>query len=192
MLYKVCSKCWINKPVSEFYKRKERNGWNWIRSACKECEKQASKIRQKKLRDSGHYSSLEMKEKKKLSNKKYTENNREDINKKGRRKNKERYFDVRYRLLHLWQSMKYRCYNPKCSKYKWYGWKWITIEWRTFNEFYSDMSPSYIEHVKDFWYWPKNTQIDRIDPDGNYSKYNCRWVTAKENNSYNHAKEFSY
>ena len=192
MLYKVCSKCWINKPASEFYKRKDRLGWNWIRSSCKECERLASKTRQKILRDSWYYNIPEIKERKKATNKEYEKRNRKEINYRARQKNRRKYYDIRYRLMKLRQSMKYRCYNTKCPKYKWYGGKWIIIERNSFDEFYTDMCPSYKEHVEEFWYWPKYTQIDRIDPNGNYSKHNCRWVTAKENNSYNHEKEFSY
>lgn len=90
----------------------------------------------------------------------------------------------------LWQAMKRRCYNPKCDKYCYYWWKWIRIERNTFEEFYFDMAPSYKKHTEKFWYWRKNTQIDRIDPYWNYSKDNCRWVTAKENNHWNHDKDF--
>lgn len=192
MLYKICTKCWIEKPTFEFYKRKDRRGWHWFKSKCKECEREESKNRQQKLRDSWHFNSPEMKEKKDKANKKYIEKYREKINQRARWRNKDNYFNVRYRLLHLWQSMKYRCYNPKSKNYKRYWGKWVIIERKSFDEFYEDMSPSYIEHVKEFWYWPKNTQIDRIDPNGNYSKCNCRRVTAKENNSYNHEREFSY
>jgi len=31
---KTCTKCWIEKELTEYYKR-----WNWLRSKCKSCEK---------------------------------------------------------------------------------------------------------------------------------------------------------
>jgi hypothetical protein len=49
------------------------------------------------------------------------------------------------------------------------------------------MCDSYIEHYNQ--YGEKNTQIDRINNNGNYSKENCRRVTAKQNHPNNHAKE---
>lgn len=40
------------------------------------------------------------------------------------------------------------------------------------------MWQQYNEHVKK--YWELNTTIDRIDPNWNYCKNNCRWATCKE------------
>lgn len=76
------------------------------------------------------------------------------------------------RLYRVYQSMMARCKCIKSKSYKYYGWRWIKSEWNTFEEFYEDMYKWYKEWL----------QIDRIDNNGNYSKKNCRWVTAKENN----------
>lgn len=83
-----------------------------------------------------------------------------------------------------------RFYNIYCwmvSRCRWtawekrkhlYFWKWIKCEWNSFEEFRDDMYESYISHVNE--YWEKNTTLDRIDSNWNYSKSNCRWATCKE------------
>ena len=53
------------------------------------------------------------------------------------------------------------------------------------------MWESFYRHIAEYWTWRKNCQLDRINNDWNYCKENCRWVTAKQNNPYNHAREFS-
>ncbi len=72
-----------------------------------------------------------------------------------------------------WHSMKGRCNNPNVSGYKYYGGKGISydVKWEYYIGFLADMGlkPS-IEYV-----------IDRINPRGNYTKRNCRWITKSEN-----------
>ena len=187
---KVCTKCKKEKPLSDFYKRKERGGL-WVRSKCKECERKISREFQEKYRKTELYNSEKCRKRRNSLCKEYRDRNAETIKAKARIKNKNMYYNIRYRLMKLWQAMKRRCYNPECDKYMRYWGKWIKIERKSFDEFYADMAQSYKEHIEEFWYWRKNTQIDRIDPNWNYSKSNCRWVTAKENNAHNHEKEFS-
>lgn len=83
-----------------------------------------------------------------------------------------------------------RFYNIYCwmvSRCRWtawwqrkhlYFWKWIKSEWNSFEEFRDDMYESYLAHVKQ--YWEKDTTLDRINWDWNYSKENCRWATCTE------------
>lgn len=74
-----------------------------------------------------------------------------------------------------WSSMHGRCYDPGNNSYKYYGEKGITVceRWHDFVNFLEDMGkrPS-LEY-----------QIDRRDPDGNYTPENCRWLTRAENNA---------
>ena len=74
------------------------------------------------------------------------------------------------RLFNIWEGMKSRC-NDKNNKD--YGGRGITvcIEWsENFESFYEwSMSNGYAE----------NLSIDRIDNDGPYAPWNCRWVTQK-------------
>jgi len=76
----------------------------------------------------------------------------------------------------IWFSMHERCYNEKEKCYKYYGGKGVRVcrRWhkrnpKGFENFYKDMGKR-----------PKNKSIDRIDSDGNYSHFNCRWATKKE------------
>lgn len=73
----------------------------------------------------------------------------------------------------IWSGMKYRCNSPACRSYPNYGGRGIKVceEWSaSFELFHRDMGdrpgPEY--------------SLDRIDPNGNYSKDNCRWATSKE------------
>ena len=65
-----------------------------------------------------------------------------------------------------------RCTNIESTYYKNYGGRGITIcdNWRTFQNFYADMSLTY----------KKGLTLDRINNDSNYSVENCRWATRKE------------
>lgn len=72
----------------------------------------------------------------------------------------------------IWAGIKLRCKNPNNKSYKWYGGRGITYDarWEQYENFLADMGIR-----------PDGLCIDRIDPDGDYSKENCRWVTPKEN-----------
>ena len=88
------------------------------------------------------------------------------------------------RIYYIWNAMKQRCSNKKFKDYHIYGGRGITYcnDWETFDGFYNDMGQSYIEHLEK--YGAKDTTLDRIDPDKNYCKENCRWATIEEQ-SYN-------
>jgi len=80
-------------------------------------------------------------------------------------------------LFYVWQSMRARCYNKNRPRYNDWGGRGITVcdEWNKDFKIFYDWS---IEKG-----YKKSLQIDRINNDGNYEPNNCRWVTAKENNS---------
>ncbi len=82
------------------------------------------------------------------------------------------------RLYQIYRWMRQRCYDKNHISYKTYWWKWITIEWLSFSEFYSDMIQWYIAHAE--IHGEGNTTIDRIDSDSSYSTKNCKWSTLQE------------
>ncbi len=72
----------------------------------------------------------------------------------------------------VWRMMKDRCYNEKSKSYHLYGGRGIKVSdrWHSFSNFLDDMAAR-----------PPKYQLDRIDPDGDYTPDNCRWVSAKDN-----------
>lgn len=73
----------------------------------------------------------------------------------------------------VWAGMLNRCFCKTSGSYKNYGARGITVcdEWvADFMNFLRDMGEA-----------PPNTQLDRINNNGNYEKSNCRWVSRKEN-----------
>ena len=75
-----------------------------------------------------------------------------------------------------WAEMKHRCGNPKKSDY-------VNVsyceEWEYFRNFFRDMGVR-----------PSGTSLDRIDPECDYCKENCRWADweTQENNRTNNRR----
>lgn len=71
-----------------------------------------------------------------------------------------------------WRSMLSRCGDPQHENYAHYGGRGIQVcdRWREdFLNFLADMGDR-----------PTGMTLDRIDPDGNYERANCRWATSSE------------
>lgn len=94
-----------------------------------------------------------------------------EISKKGRK-----------RLRDVWSAMMERCYDPAFKEYAHYGGSGITVcdEWRySFAAFLMwAMENGYDENAK-----RNECTLDRIDPFGNYSPDNCRFIDMTAQNT---------
>lgn len=75
-------------------------------------------------------------------------------------------------IYHVWENMIARCTNESHPSWKDYGGRGITVckEWMDFTVFHNDMRENYRHGLT----------IDREDNNAGYSKENCRWITATE------------
>lgn len=82
------------------------------------------------------------------------------------------------KFYNVWRNMKARCNRPYGSNK---AYKDISYDksWETFENFMEDMLPSYKEGL----------EFDRIDPYGNYTKDNCRWVDETTQSANKRKKE---
>lgn len=78
------------------------------------------------------------------------------------------------RIYRIYYGILTRCFNQKDDHYPNYGGRGITVcqEWKESFEAFRDWSLANG--------YQKNLSIDRINNDGNYEPFNCRWATAKE------------
>lgn len=85
------------------------------------------------------------------------------------------------RFYDIWSNLRKRCNNPMNPSWKNYGGRGIKVckRWNSkFDNFRDDMLESYLRHCEEFGV--KETEIDRINVNGNYEPKNCRWATNKE------------
>ena len=79
----------------------------------------------------------------------------------------------RHWIYKRWAEMNFRCTNPACDAWAYYGGRGITVcaRWASsFEAFLEDMGMP-----------PTRTHsIDRINNEGNYEPGNCRWATKAE------------
>jgi hypothetical protein len=155
---KKCSRCKINKSVSEFVKHKNiKSGYT---SDCKVCRRAIGKI---------YYAKNKLDVNKKHNN--YYQENKELILIRNKKNHKDKKFKFPWR--YTLKLIKGRCNNTHNIRYKNYGGRGIKC---LITE----------KELKELWFRDKAFEmikptIDRKDTDGNYCLENCRYIELLEN-----------
>ena len=85
------------------------------------------------------------------------------------------------KFYNMWRNMRMRTTNPNATEYNNYGERGISSDdYKNFVDFYDDLYELYSEHYDKFG--SKNTTLDRINTNGNYSKDNIRFAIYLEQN----------
>jgi hypothetical protein len=86
--------------------------------------------------------------------------------------------DVDSRLYAIWHGMKQRCYDTNRKDYNNYGGRGITIcnEWK---DNYSHFQQWALNNGYDYEAEYMKCTLDRINVNGPYAPWNCRWVDSK-------------
>jgi len=168
MQTKICTKCNIEKEITEFYS--EKSGKFGVKALCKECKSRWSKEYNQKQETKEHQKKYDQLDTRKKAHKKYTQSD-------AGKENKKKWYDE-----HPWcktlESIKQRCDNSKNQRYECYGGRGIKYQ-ITSNE------------LKEIWfrdkaYLMKRPSIDRIDNNGNYIFNNCQYLETTEHNKKSH------
>ena len=151
---KLCSKCKQRKPLAAFSKRAaSRDG---VCHHCKSCIAEYYQVNRTKITEQ-HW--------------KYNQTHKAEKAEYDRTRRQT----IVGHLRRLFESMKYRCTNPKCPGYKYYGGRNIKVCFESFNDFCN-----YVINILKVD--PRGLTIDRIDNNGNYEPSNIQFITQAENN----------
>lgn len=158
MKIKKCTKCGIEKTISEFYKRK--TGKFGVDSVCKECKRIQNRLTDKIYREKNKEKISKQKKIYYKKVQKYIKNKKS----KDRKEHPEKY---------ILKSIKERCLNKNHRFFYLYGGRGIKY-FITEEEIRQLM-------IRDGYWKMKKPSIDHIDNDGNYTFENCRFIEMSEN-----------